>query len=187
MVMQVVYRIIGSTNTLHVIVLHQSTSRELWLLKFLITLIEYLTCSLWRKLLGDTESSLKLKVSPVIKRVTECIWHCLCPLFKLLPVAGILSCAVLLVDTVGTHSTPLIVIATQPQLGNTLKLVILGHHLWNQMTMIVDNRHFSRMIVKQVLCHLGLQNKVFIIELLHNFVLFTGSSKIFCKDTENLG
>ena len=150
--------------------LHQSTSRELWLLKFLITLIENLACCLRRELLGNTESSLQLQMSPVIKGVTESIRNGLSPLLELFPIGGILTSAILLVDTIGTHGTPLIVVATQPQLSNTLKLVVFGHHLRNQMTMIVDNGHLSRMIVIQVLCHLGLQNEVIIIELLHKTV-----------------
>ena len=169
-VMQIINRIIGSTYTLHVVMLHQATSRELWLLKFLITLIKNLACCLWRELLRNTKSSLQLQMSPMIKRVTECIRNGLSPLLEFLPIRGILTGAILLVDTIGTHGTPLIVVATQPQLSNTLKLVVFGHHLRNQMTMIVDNGHFSRMIVIQVLCHLGLQNKVLIIELLHKTV-----------------
>ena len=47
-----------------------------------------------------------------------------------------------------------------------------SHHLGNQMTVIVDDGHLSRMIVIQVLSHLGLQNEVIVIKLLHKSFLF---------------
>ena len=112
MVVQIVNGVIGGANALYVIVLHQATSRELWLLQLLVTLIENLTGSLGAQEFLNTESSLQLQVCPVIQRIAKSIGNGLCPLLKLLPVRGILTCAVLLIDTIGTHGTPLVVIAT---------------------------------------------------------------------------
>jgi hypothetical protein len=60
--------------------------------------------------------------------------------------------------------------------------MILGHHFRKQMAMVVDNGHLSRMVVIQVLSHLGLKNKVIVVELLHNLIVcFIGSLKICAK------
>jgi hypothetical protein len=77
------------------------------------------------------------------------------------------------------------VVATQPQLGDALETMVVGHHLGNQVTVVVDDGHLSRMIVVQVLGDFSLQHKVLVVELLHNdefvlVVLFT----IGCKDSE---
>ena len=167
MVVQVVNGIIGGTYTLHVVVLHQTTGRELGLLQLLVTLVKNLTGGLGAQLLFNAESGLQLQVCPVIQGVTEGVRHGLSPLLKLFPIAGILTGAVFLIYTVGTHGTPLVVVTTQPQLCDALKLMIVGHHLWNQVTVIVDNRHLSRMVVIQVLGYLSLQNEVLVIELFH--------------------
>ena len=172
MIVQVVYRVVGGTNALHVVVLHQATCRELRLLQLLVTLVEDLAGCLGAQLLGDAEGRLQFQVCPVVQRITEGVGHRLCPLLELLPVRGVLACAILLVDTVGTHSAPLIVVTTEPELCDALETMIVGHHLGDQVTVIVDNRHLSRVVVIQVLSRLGLENEVIIIELLHNFLMF---------------
>ena len=171
-VAKVVDWIICSTYALYIIMTHQTTSAKLWLQQFLVTLVINLTCCLWRKKLIDTESSLKLKVSPMIKRVAESIRYGLSPLLKLLPVRCILSCTETLINTISTHSTPLVVVATKPKLCDALKLVVVSNHLRNQMAMVIDDRHLSRMIVKQILCSLCIQQEVFIHKLFHVFFLF---------------
>ena len=63
-------------------------------------------------------------------------------------------------------------VAAKPQLGDRLETVVVGHHLGDEVTVIVDDGHLCRMIVIQVLCRLGLQNKVIVIKLLHKFVSY---------------
>ena len=172
MVVQVIHGIIRRADTLHIVVAHQSTGRELGLLQFLVTLVEDLTGGLRTQLLCDTEGSLQFQVCPVVQRVTEGVRHGLSPLLKLLPVAGVLAGAVSLIHTVRTHGTPLIVVTAEPQLCDALETMVVGHHFGDQMTVIIDDGHLSRMVVIQVLSRLGLQNEVIIIELLHNYYLF---------------
>jgi hypothetical protein len=62
-------------------------------------------------------------------------------------------------------------VATKPQLSDALETMVVGHHLGDKMTVIVDDGHLSRMIVIQVLSYLSLKNEVIVIELLHNFVV----------------
>ena len=111
-------RVVGSTYCLNVIMLHKSAWSELWIILYhVVTLIKDSTGILWIQSLSNTESSLELKVCPMIERITEGIWHCFCPLLKLLPIAGILTCTETFVNTIRTHSTPLIVVAHEPYLG----------------------------------------------------------------------
>ena len=171
-VVQVIYRIIGGADTLYVVMLHQSTSRELGLLQLLVTLIENLTSGLGRQNLIDTESGLQLQVCPVIQGVTQGVGNGLCPLLKLLPVCSVLTGAEALVYAIGTHGTPLIVVTTQPQLCDALKLMVVSNHLRNQVTVIVNDRHLSRMVVIQVLCYLIVEHEVFVVKLLNHIMFF---------------
>ena len=167
-VAQVVDWIICCTNALHVVVAHQATGAELRLLQLLVTLVVNLTGCLRAQQLVDTEGSLEFQVSPVIQRVTECIWYSLCPFLELLPVAGVSTCAEALIYAVSTHSTPLVVVTTEPEFCNTLELVIISYHLWDEVAVIIDDRHLSRMIVKEVLRSLCVEQEIFIHELFHN-------------------
>ena len=167
-VTQVIDWVVCCTNALYIIMTHQATSAELRQLQLLVTLIVDFTGCLRAELLIDTESSLELQVSPVIERVTESIRHCFSPLLELLPVASISTCAEALIYTIGTHSTPLVVVAAEPKFCNTLKLVIIGYHLRDEVAVIIDNWHFSRMIVEKILCSLRVEQEVFIHKLLHN-------------------
>ena len=163
--------VVCSTNALYVIVTHQAASAELWQLQLLVTLVIDFTGSLRTQLLVDTESCLQLQVGPVIQRVTECIWYSLSPFLELLPVAGISTCAETLVYTIGTHSTPLIVVTTEPKLCNALELVIISNHLRDEVAVIIDDWHLSRMIVEKVLRSLCVKQEVFIHKLLHNCIV----------------
>ena len=111
-------------------------------------------------------------MSPMIKRIAKGIGYGLCPFLKLLPIAGILTSTILLIDTVGTHSTPLIVVATQPKFCDALETVVISYHLWYQMTMIIDNRHLCRIVVIQILSNLGLQDEILVVESFHKYDLF---------------
>ena len=170
-VTEIIDRIICCTDALYIIVTHQAASAELRLLQLLITLIVDLTCSLRAQLLVNTESCLELQVCPVIKRVTESIWYSLCPFLELLPVAGVSTCAETLIYTIGTHSTPLVVVTTEPEFCNALELVIIRNHLRDEVAVIIDDWHLSRMIVEKILRCLGVKQEVFIHKLLHNCIV----------------
>ena len=167
MVVQVVNGIVSRTYTLHVIVLHQSASRELGLLQLLVTLVENLAGGLGAQQLLNTKGGLQLQMCPVIQRVTQCIGHRFSPLLKLLPVASVLTRAVLLVNAIGTHGAPLVVVAAQPKFGNALEAMVVSHHFGNKMTMVIDDGHLSRMIVVQVLSYLSLQHEIFVVKCFH--------------------
>ena len=63
-------------------------------------------------------------------------------------------------------------VATQPQLSNALELMVLGHHLGNQVAVVVYDGHLGRMVVIQVLGNLCLQHEVSVVELFHLFNSF---------------
>ena len=124
---------------------------------------------------GDQEVStvsLQLKMSPVIQWVTECIRHCFCPLLEFLPIRSILTCAISLINSVCTHCTPFVVVSTKPKLCNALELMVVGNHFWNKMTVIVDDWHFSRMIVEKILRSSCIKQEVFVHKLLHVLLYF---------------
>ena len=108
----------------------------------------------------------------MVERIAKGIWHGLGPLLKFFPIASILSCTIFLIYAVSTHGAPLIVVTTQPKFGDTLETMVVGYHLRDQVTVIVDNRHLSRMVVIQILSHLGLQDEILVIESFHKYDLF---------------
>ena len=148
MISQIINRIVCCTNTFNVVTTHKASCCIFWLLKFFVTFIIYFTGCLRAQELIYAKSSLQLKVCPMIKRVSECIRNSLSPFFKFFPIASFCSCAILLVNAVSTHSTPFVMITAQPQLCYALEFVVVSDHFRNQMAMIVNNRHFCRMIMK---------------------------------------
>ena len=104
---------------------------------------------------------------PVVERVAERVGHCLCPLLKLLPVAGVFTGAVFLGYAIAAHCTPLIVITTEPYLRDGAETLVLGDLLRNEMTVIIDDGHLGSMLVIEFLCSFCLQQKVLIHELFH--------------------
>ena len=168
MPLQRVNRVICGADSLHIIVSHQAARCELRIiLDHVVTLIIDSLRVGWVKGLLYAECGLELQVCPVVQWVTEGVRHGLSPLFKLLPVCGVLTGAEALVNTIGTHSAPLVVVAHKPNLSYRLKTLVLSYHLWNEVAMIVYDRHLGRMVVVQILRCLGLEQEVFVIKLFH--------------------
>ena len=105
-VAKVVNRVVGGADTFYVIVAHETTGREFWLLQFFVTFVEDFAGCLWGELLGDAEGSLQFQVRPVVERVAEAVSDSLRPLLKLLPVRSLLTSAQALDNPNAQHSTP---------------------------------------------------------------------------------
>ena len=148
MISQVVNRVIGRAYTFYIVAAHESTGGVSRLLQFLVTLVIYFTCCLRAKQFVYAKGRFQLKVRPMVKRVAECIRNRLGPFLKLFPVTGLCSRAIFLIHTIGAHRTPLVMVSSQPKLRDALELVVVGNHFRYQMAMIVDNRHFCRMVMK---------------------------------------
>ena len=123
-VLERINRIVCGADNLHIVVLHQATSKELRLLQLLGTDIVNLACSRRIEQLLNTKSGLELKVSPMVERVTHCIRNGLGPLLKLLPIGCILACTIALIYAIGTHCAPLVVVTLEPNLRQVVKSVI---------------------------------------------------------------
>ena len=96
---------------------------------------------------------------PMVQRIAEQVGHGLCPLLKLFPIRRVTG-DVPLIDAVGAHGAPFIMVAAQKELCNIPKLMILGNDFRIQMTVVVDNRHLFRVIVKQPPPRLVSQHKI---------------------------
>ena len=168
MVLQRIDGIVRRTDDLDIVVLHQTAGETLGLLQLLGAAIVDLARRLGIEELRDAESRLELEVGPVVERITHGIGHRLGPLFELFPVGSILARAVTLVDAVGAHRTPLIMVALQPDLRQVVETVVRSHILGNQVAVVVDDRHFGCMIVVKTLCSRSLQQEIVVVELFHD-------------------
>jgi hypothetical protein len=64
-------------------------------------------------------------------------------------------------DAVGAHDAPLVVVATQPNLGDVLKTDIFIDLLGIQMTVVIVDGHFGSVLVVKLHCGGGAQKKIF--------------------------
>ncbi len=159
--------IIRRADCLDVIVLHQPAGMVFGFLKQVRTVIVNLPGCRRIQQFRDTERRFQFEVRPVIQRIAHRVGNRLGPLFEFLPVGRILAGTVTFVNTVGTHRTPLVVVTLQPDFREILELVIGSHIFGNQVAMVIDNRHLSRMFVVETLRSRCLQQEVVVIELFH--------------------
>ena len=166
--MQIIYGVISCAHTFHMITSHQASGTILRLFQFLIALIKNFTGRAGTQEFINAEGCLQFQMGPMIQGITEGVRHCLRPLLKLLPIGGVVTRAIFLSNTVSAHGTPFVMIASQPQFSDASKLMVFGYHLRHQMTMIVDDGHLGRVIVKQILRGRGLQQEVFVHKCFHS-------------------
>ena len=86
----------------------------------------------------------------MVEWVTHSVGDSLGPLLKLLPVAYIAG-AESLGHTVGTHSTPFVVVASEPNLSKVAEAMVACYVLGVEVAMVVDYRHLRCVVVVQPL------------------------------------
>ena len=159
MVFQCVCRVVCGTYDIYIEFSHKSLTSVFLSLEFCCTLIINGACSPRVKGLIDVESSRKLEVGPVIKRVPHRVWDSLRPFLEFL-VAAAVSCYVFLQNSVASERSPFVVVSTQPQLSDVAELIVVGDHLRLQVAVIVNDRQLLRKIVIQALRGFGAKHEV---------------------------
>ncbi|KAF5033756.1 hypothetical protein DSECCO2_603320 [anaerobic digester metagenome] len=90
-------------------------------------------------------------------------------------------------DAVGTHQTPFVVVpeiaairllTTQPDLGQIVKPPVLVDLFGRNVTVVVDQRHFGGIVVKEVLCSFGFQKKIPVHKVFHSSICEAGKLRI---------
>ena len=102
----------------------------------------------------NAEVTAQLHVNPVMHRVAQGLWDCLGPGLEFFPWRGI-ACDQSLCDAVGTHQSPLVVVATQPELGDVLPSMVLCNFLRREMAVVIINRLVFGDFMKEALGCLG--------------------------------
>ena len=115
MIVEIIDGIICRAYGLNMIATHKTACGIFGIiLQFVITLVEDFTGCLWRKKFCNAKACLQLQVCPMIQGIAEGVRNGLSPLLKLFPVRSILTSAITLVNAIGTHSTPLVVVPSEP-------------------------------------------------------------------------
>ena len=114
---QVIYGIVGCADALNIEAGHQSACRKLREFEFLITFVIDLARSGWAEHLVYAKTRTKFKVSPVIQRIAVAVGNGVSPFLKLLPIRSITG-NIFLINAIGTHSAPLVMVLSKPQFGN---------------------------------------------------------------------
>ncbi len=143
--------VIGSAYCLYVVVQHQVAGAELGAGQFLVALVIDLLCGLRIQDLVYSKAGLEFQVSPVIERVTHAVGHGLGPFLELVPV-GCVAGYVFLGYSVGAQCAPFVMVSAKPQLGYGTELVVTGYLLRVEVAVVVYDRQFLCMIMKQMLC-----------------------------------
>ena len=76
------------------------------------------------------------------------------------------------------HGTPFIMVAAEPDFGDVLIFPVFRNLLRIHVAVIVDNRHFRRIVVIKNLRNIAVQQKILVHKRLH-FYVFLSSSIIF--------
>ena len=148
MIMKVIYRIIGRTNQCDIGHTDQIFCRHFRRLQFFVAGIVDLFPILLTECLVNIKISLQFQMTPMIHRISDGFWQCLCKSVEFFFIAGIAG-NVFFRHSIGTHNTPFIVIPTEPQFCYIFKFPVFCYLLWLQMAVIVQNRCFFCIVVKK--------------------------------------
>ena len=159
-VLEGIRRIVGGADDLYVRSLDEIFSGEFLLGEALVHLVPDPLTAVLVESLVYIEVSLELEVSPVIEGVADKVGHGLSEGEELLVLVAVTGDELLL-DAVGTHLTPLVVVAAEEEIKGVSKSVVLSYHLGAEVTVIVDYRKILYRIVKSF-CRVCLKHKVIV-------------------------
>ena len=166
MIFERIGRIVSRTNDFNIHAFHDGLRTKLRCSELCRTFIVNLTGSLRVQHLINTKDTAQFQVCPVIERIAHCMFKRICPFLKLL-IRRFVTRDIFFWNTVGTHRTPFVVIAAQPNLCQVGELIIFGNLLRNQMTMIVNDRHLCSVLMIELLRRLRLQKEIGIKKCFH--------------------
>ena len=151
MVFQVVGGIICSAKYFYLLHSQKISYRVVRTLELLAASIPYFFCGGRRQSLINTEVSFQFKMSPVIQWISDTILDGVSPCQEFLIRAAI-SGDQTFRDTVGTHGSPLIVIAVEPYFGQVIVASVFIDCSRTQVIMKIDDRQGCRGIVIKCFC-----------------------------------
>ena len=97
----------------------------------------------------DAEGHLQLKVCPVVERVAQALRHRRRPGQELVAIVGRTGDQAL-VDAVGAHRPPLVMVAGEPQLGEVGEAPVAGDVRRREVVVVVDDRLRRRVAVVEL-------------------------------------
>ena len=160
-----VNRVIGRADGVNAEFLENSFDRKLFGLEKRVCLFPDCGRRFYGERLVDSEISLKLKVRPVVERISDKMLDCLRP-FEEFFVVRLVAGDVVLGHAVSAHLSPFVVVAAKPDFREVLEFLVFGNLSRNQVAVIVPKRLvFARL--KQLLSGFRLKKKVFVHEFFH--------------------
>ena len=98
-------------------------------------------------------------MTPVYHRIPDCTRQCFGKFLEFFPVISVTGDK-MLIDSVGTHQPPFIMVAAEPKLGDILKTAVFPDFLGIDMTVIINNRHIFGVFMIQPLGSRRVQQKI---------------------------
>ena len=117
----------------------QPQHREARLAQSCVAGVEHLARRRPRQADVNAERAPELHMRPVVEGVAQRVGHDARPRVETLPIRRIAGDD-RLVDAVGAHRPPLVVVAVQPQLGDRTETVVGRHLVRRQVRVVVDDR-----------------------------------------------
>ena len=109
--LKIVCRVICGADRFYVELAYQRLASELWCRQFGVALFEDFPCSSWVKGLFYTEYAAEFEVAPVVKGITQGVWHGLRPFLECLPCGVFSSCDIVFAHSVCAHGPPFVMVA----------------------------------------------------------------------------
>ena len=154
MPLKAVGRVVGGANHADVGLLDQVAAGEAGLGELSVGKVPDLLGGLAVEDALVAKVALELQVAPLKDRVTHATAQSLGPLLELLASRGIAGDEAL-VDAVGAHQAPLVVVAAQPDLGDVLEALVIPDLLGRDVAVVVDDGHALGKAVEQLLTGLS--------------------------------
>ena len=176
---QIIDGVIGGADEGHVGLLDQAADSQLGIvLQLVVAQVPHFLSGVAVQHALVAKEHMQLEVGPVVHRVADGHGQSLCKLLEALAV-GLITGDVLLGHTVGTHHTPLVVVAkvaavrvaaAQPYLSDVLKAAVLVDLTGRDVAVVVADRHIRSVVVVQMLSSGRLEHEVLIHKCFHGSI-----------------
>ena len=165
--LEAVGRVVGRADQAHVGAAHEVAAGEVVLGELGVGEVPDLLGRLAVEHALIAEEAPELEVAPLVDGVADAALEGLRPLLELLARRGVAGDEAL-VDAVGAHEAPLVVVAAEPDLGDRGEALVLVDLLRGDVAVVVDDRHALRVVMEEPLARgRGEQEVLIVHEVLH--------------------
>ena len=163
--------VVGGANDLDLEFFQNARGRKIRLGELAVRFVPDFARGVGRDQAIDAEVAFQFEMAPMVKRISQRVWHGLAPREKFFIGLGFAR-AKFFRNSIAAHRAPFVVVAFQPDLGQVGKAPVASKVLGRKVAVVIDDRQLLRHLMIKSTCRRTLEQEILVDEVHVNGGIF---------------